>query len=73
MDPQPNGDIVTLNGNSHKHPPEDAAPLNGTHELSMEELEKELPMVTKDQVPLGDLVSRMAQAIYAELTELAET
>ncbi|KAG1744781.1 mediator complex subunit MED14-domain-containing protein [Suillus lakei] len=39
----------------------------------MEELESELPVVLDDQVPLGDLLSRVAQAIYAELSELAET
>ncbi|KAG2126062.1 mediator complex subunit MED14-domain-containing protein [Suillus clintonianus] len=39
----------------------------------MEELENELPVVLEGQVPLGDLLSRVAQAIYAELSELAET
>ncbi|KAG1762429.1 mediator complex subunit MED14-domain-containing protein [Suillus occidentalis] len=39
----------------------------------MEELESELPVVLDGQVPLGDLLSRVAQAIYAELSELAET
>ncbi|KAG1871755.1 mediator complex subunit MED14-domain-containing protein [Suillus subalutaceus] len=39
----------------------------------MEELENELPRVLDGQVPLGDLLSRVAQAIYAELSELAET
>ena len=57
---------------------------NGTHNSdgiprglpdlpSLEQLEHELPSVTDGQVPLGELVSRIAQAVYAELTELAET
>ena len=61
--------------------------VNGIHQLnghndvvpglpgdpSQEELERELPFVEDDQVHLGDLLSRVAQDIYAELTELAET
>lgn len=43
------------------------------HSPSPEALERELPFVSDGQVPLAELVSRMAQAIYAELTELAET
>lgn len=43
------------------------------YEPSQEELERELPMVYDGQIPLGDLVSRVVQAIYAELSELAET
>jgi hypothetical protein len=46
---------------------------NGYHEPTMEELERELPMVYDGQVPLGDVLSRVVQAIYAELSELAET
>jgi hypothetical protein len=46
---------------------------NGFHEPTQEELERELPVVHDDQVPLGDLLSRVVQAIYAELCELAET
>lgn len=57
---------------------------NGTHVLdivphglpndpTIEQLERELPFVHDGQVPLGELVSRVAQATYAELTELAET
>ncbi|KAI6045803.1 mediator complex subunit MED14-domain-containing protein [Pisolithus marmoratus] len=33
----------------------------------------ELPVVCDGQVPLGELLSRVAQATYAELVELAET
>jgi hypothetical protein len=46
---------------------------NGFYEPSTEELERELPMVYDGQVPLGDVLSRVVQAIYAELSELAET
>lgn len=52
-------------------------PVNGfrgdEHEPSQEELERELPEVDDGQIPLGDLLSRVVQAIYAELSELAET
>ncbi|EKM54002.1 uncharacterized protein PHACADRAFT_174499 [Phanerochaete carnosa HHB-10118-sp] len=62
----------------------DLSPPNGTHPAegipyglpdspSIEQLEHELPSVSDGQVPLGELVSRVAQAVYAELTELAET
>lgn len=46
---------------------------NGFHEPSCEELERELPMVHDGQVALGDVLSRVVQSIYAELSELAET
>ena len=42
-------------------------------EPSQEELERELPSVEDGQVPLGEVLSRMVQAIYSELTEMAET
>ncbi|KAI5116984.1 hypothetical protein M0805_001593 [Coniferiporia weirii] len=42
-------------------------------EPSQEELEKELFDVYDGQISLGDLLSRVVQAIYAELTEMAET
>ncbi|KAF8552437.1 MED14-domain-containing protein [Imleria badia] len=42
-------------------------------EPTLEQLEMELPVVLDGQVPLGDLLSRVMQAIYAELSELAET
>ena len=47
--------------------------VNGVHEATLEELERELPYVGDGQVPLGELVSRTVQSIYAELTGLAET
>lgn len=46
---------------------------NGFHATQIEELEHELPVVHDGQVPLGEVVSRTVQAIYAELSELAET
>lgn len=46
---------------------------NGSHEPSTEELEAQLPVVDDGQVHLGDLVSRVVQTIFAELSELAET
>ena len=53
------------------HPP---GPPNGnTLEPSLEELERELPMVYDGQIRLGELLSRVVQQIYAELSELAET
>jgi mediator of RNA polymerase II transcription subunit 14 len=47
--------------------------INGLHEPDIEELERELPTVHAGQVSLGDLISRVIHAIYAELTELSET
>ncbi|KAJ7128933.1 mediator complex subunit MED14-domain-containing protein [Mycena crocata] len=52
--------------------------VNGVHENgfdqpSLEELEQDLPVVYDGQVALGDLLSRVVQSIYAELSELAET
>ena len=38
-----------------------------------EDLEKELPLVMDGQIPLGEVVSRLVQSIYAELVEMAET
>jgi hypothetical protein len=35
--------------------------------------EAELPVVDDGQVQLSDLVSRVVQASYAEMTEMAET
>lgn len=47
--------------------------VNGVHDPTIEELERDLPVVYDGQVPLGELLSRVVQAIYAELSELAET
>ncbi|KAK0461040.1 mediator complex subunit MED14-domain-containing protein [Desarmillaria tabescens] len=46
---------------------------NGSIELNIEEHERELPFVDDGQIPLGELLSRVMQSIYAELSELAET
>jgi len=46
---------------------------NGIQHPSSEDLERELPVVFDGQVPLGDLLSRVMQSTYAELSELAET
>lgn len=48
--------------------------VNGFHhDPTIERLEQELPMVFDGQIPLGDLVSRVVQSIYAELVEHADT
>ena len=48
--------------------------VNGFHhDPTIERLEQELPMVFDGQIPLGDLISRVAQSIYAELVEYADT
>jgi hypothetical protein len=46
---------------------------DGLDEPTLEDLERELPVVYDGQVPLSDLLSRVVQSIYAELCELAET
>lgn len=68
MEPALNGAVVPT-------PPTQSPPpqLNGFHEPTIEQLEQELPVVHDGQVPLGELVSRVVQAIYAELSEMAET
>ncbi|KAJ3517642.1 hypothetical protein NLJ89_g378 [Agrocybe chaxingu] len=44
-----------------------------SYEPTQEELERELPVVYDGQIPLRDLLSRVSQSIYTELSELAET
>ncbi|KAJ6602180.1 mediator complex subunit MED14-domain-containing protein [Mycena sp. CBHHK59/15] len=46
---------------------------NGFDQPTLEDLEQDLPVVYDGQVALGDLLSRVVQSIYAELSELAET
>ena len=41
--------------------------------FSMDLLTRELPFVDDGQVPLGELLSRVVQAVYAEMNEFAET
>ena len=55
------------------HPTNGHDPPNGLYEPTQADLERELPVVSDGQVPLGDLLSRVVQSIYAELSELAET
>ncbi|KAF8070340.1 mediator complex subunit MED14-domain-containing protein [Lyophyllum atratum] len=62
-------DIVNFNGSL----PTPATHHSGFHEPAVDVLERELPVVMDGQIPLGDLLSRVMQAIYAELAELAET
>lgn len=81
MEQIPNGDLVNGMHNGHGNltgqlqlpDGEQLAYTNGFHEPSLEELERQLPVVQDGQIPLGELVSRLAQTIYAELIELAET
>jgi mediator of RNA polymerase II transcription subunit 14 len=47
--------------------------VNGVIEPTLEQLEAELPVVMDGQVPLGEILSRVTQAIYTELQELGET
>ncbi|KAF5388784.1 hypothetical protein D9757_005677 [Collybiopsis confluens] len=54
-------------------PSPDAVHLNGDADPTLEQLEAELPMVFDGQISLGDLLSRVMQAIYTELTEMSET
>ncbi|KAH9894934.1 MED14-domain-containing protein [Cubamyces lactineus] len=64
---------LVMNGTTSHIPP---TLTNGDavmHEPLPEELERELPVVMDGQVPLGDLLSRLVQTMYAELTEMAET
>ena len=62
--------FISMNGNGHV---ENVAMHNGNDEPSIEELQSELPQVEEGQIPLRELLQRTVQAIYAELTEMAET
>ncbi|TDL22587.1 MED14-domain-containing protein [Rickenella mellea] len=53
--------------------PHEVQILGTEQEPSLEELERELHIVDDGQIPLGELLSRVMQSIYAELTEMAET
>lgn len=55
------------------HPPNEPQVNGFHHEPIIERLEQELPIVSDGQIPLGDLVSRVVQSIYAELVEHADT
>jgi hypothetical protein len=70
---------ATANG-VHHHPvsngyvngEQDPPQANG-FDITIETLEAELPVVEDGLMPLGELVSRVVQACYAELTDMAET
>ncbi|KIM79071.1 hypothetical protein PILCRDRAFT_90363 [Piloderma croceum F 1598] len=47
--------------------------INHDSEPTLDDLELELPVVYDGQIPFGDLLSRVVQGVYAELSELAET
>lgn len=69
---------VAVNGTTPMLPtpaqPPQEPQVNGFHhDPTIERLEHELPMVLDGQIPLGDLVSRVVQSIYAELVEHADT
>ncbi|KIK79206.1 hypothetical protein PAXRUDRAFT_161917 [Paxillus rubicundulus Ve08.2h10] len=53
--------LAVLNGHFQQEP------------IALEQLEMELPTVLDGQVSLGELLSKVVQAIYAELSELSET
>ncbi|KDR75325.1 hypothetical protein GALMADRAFT_249364 [Galerina marginata CBS 339.88] len=76
MDPAAQTDmnmIVDLEPSTSKSAHMNGISLDGFLDPTLEELERELPVVYNDQIPLGDLLSRVVQSIYAELSELAET
>ena len=67
-----------LNGVSiESQPDEDSDRRKSTDEaagfISPKEFEKELPLVEDGQVSLSELLSRVVQSVYAEMTEMAET
>ncbi|KAL5506965.1 RGR1 [Sanghuangporus vaninii] len=63
----------STNGHYGPHLPNEIVPHGVDGEPSLEELEHELPPVHDGQIPLRELLQRMTQSIYAELTEMAET
>lgn len=70
--------IVTNGVNGHNH---DYLPNYNHNTPSKEEhnpptlaqLESELPFTDHDQIPLGEILSRVVQDVYAELVTLADT
>ncbi|KAJ3500334.1 hypothetical protein NMY22_g19291 [Coprinellus aureogranulatus] len=62
-----------MNDNSWKHERDDLVHGSQVDGVPLEELERELPTVHDGQIPLSELLSRVVQGIYAELTEMAET
>ena len=62
--------VISTNG--HMKVEEDAQ-QHVDEEISVEELGREIPSVDEGQIPPRELLQRVTQAIYAELTEMAET
>ncbi|EJD03366.1 MED14-domain-containing protein [Fomitiporia mediterranea MF3/22] len=69
----PSGSQPPVNGHTDAHLINDILPQGIDGEPSLEEIERELPVVHDGQIPLRELLQRMVQTIYAELTEMAET
>lgn len=65
----PSTQVNMVNGNGH----DVGEYAQSAREPSLEELERDLPVVYEGQIPLGELLSRMAQSVYAELQVMAET
>jgi hypothetical protein len=53
--------------------PSPTSGLASLGDVSLERLESELPLVYDGQAPLSELLSRVVQTIYTELSEMAET
>lgn len=53
--------------------PKDIELEAGDDDVPLELLERELPFVDHEQIPLRELLQRIMQSIYAELSEMAET
>ncbi|KAJ3975413.1 MED14-domain-containing protein [Lentinula raphanica] len=68
-DPSTNNNGVMVD----QYPTTNGVHVNGDVEPSVEQLERELPEVLDGQISLGDILSRVMQAIYTELTEMSET
>lgn len=66
------GSSSVISTNGHMKVEEDAL-QHVDEEASVEELEREIPFVDEGQIPVRELLQRVTQAIYAELTEMAET
>lgn len=69
---------AAVNGNGHHPHPHTNANVNPTADQdspppTIAQLESELPFVDQDQIPLGEILSRVVQDVYAELVTLADT
>ena len=70
---QTNGVRRDLDVNGQDFPYSNAKADIDVDTFNLKALESELPTVENDQKPVAELLSRVVQAIYAELTEFAET